>query len=424
MRNFPVLVRAADRTPYARPVHPTPAATRRVRDLARAALAVESGSPLAPSPSLPEDPKTLADLLFSVSRHRLADLLDAHAGDLGLPAELADPLAELRASGRRLLMVQLLEIGTLQGLLAEAGVPALVIKGLPLAVQTTGDPAARGPGDIDLLIPPDAVEKVHAILTAHGWSLRPDGVVSPDTWAWRHVLRHTCALPYLGPGSHVDLHWRLDTTVDALPSFGELWERREQVDLGGVLVETLGRADLLAQSSFHAAKDRWRWLRSLVDVHRIAGMPETWHGQSLSRLELRTLAVTRAAVGLPGSVPAAVVGRLDALRPGLVRRALADQERPAVKSHPAPGVESALNFRYLVSASRTPGDLARSVVATTLPVRMVAGVESRTAWTGIPTTLWRRLRRLWRRTSAWARHESEHDSGHDSVDEPDVRVGS
>ncbi|MBO9520032.1 MAG: nucleotidyltransferase family protein [Nocardioidaceae bacterium] len=384
-------------------MQPSPAATRHVRALARTALALESGTvaPEGPPPP-PTTPQIVPELLFSVTRHRLVDLLDSHADDLRLPGELAGPLADLRASGRRLLMVQLLEIGRVQALLEAAGVPALVIKGLPLAVQTTGDPAARGPGDIDLLIPPDAVERVHALLLCGGWSPRPDAEVAPGTWAWRHVQRTTCALPYLGSASNIDLHWRLDTTRDALPGFEELWDRREVVDLDGIAVATLGRADLLAQTCFHAAKDRWRWLRSLVDVHRIAAMPALLD-VPLRPLELRTLAITRAALGLPAGVPAGVLAQLDAVREAPVRRALADQERPALKSLATPGVESALNLRYLVTASHTPRDLARSVVATTLPVKMVAGVPSRTAWTGIPATLWRRLRRLRQRTFAWAR---------------------
>lgn len=354
---------------------------------------------------MPAEGDALAELLFAVTRHRLIDLLDDHAAGLELPTPFAAPLAELRAAGRPLVMVQLLELGDLQAALADVGVPALVIKGLALAVQTTGDPAARGPGDIDLLIPPDAAEAAHAVLTERGWSLYPDEVVAPGTWAWRHVLRNACALAYLGPGSNVDLHWRLDTTVDALPAFEELWARREQVDLGGLAVQTLGRPDLLAQSSFHAAKDRWRWLRSLVDVHRLARLPEVWDGP-LHPLEVRTLAVTRAALGLPAGVPDDVLARIDAVRPDQVRRALADQERPASRTNRTPGVESVLNLRYLVSASKTPRDLARSVVATTLPIRMVANVDSRTAWTGIPTTLLRRVRRLFRRTFALTRREA------------------
>lgn len=396
-------MQAGDATPYAAFVQPSPAATRHVRALARSALALESGSVGGPVALPAMSAQAVPQLLFSISRHRLVDLLDSHAAALGLPAELAGPLAELRAAGRRLLMVQVLEIGRVLGLLADAGVPAMVIKGLPLAVQTAGDAAARGPGDIDLLIPPEATEDVHRLLVSAGWSPSPDAEVRPGTWAWAHVQRTTCALPYLGAAANVDLHWRLDTTQDALPSFDELWERREQVDLGGVVVATLGRDDLLAQSCFHAAKDRWRWLRSLVDVHRIAAMPQAWRQPELKPLELRTLAITRAALGLPSAVPAEVLAQLDAVRAKPVRRALADQERPALRRSATPGLESALNLRYLVSASHTAPDLTRSLVATVLPLEAVAGVHSRTAWTGVPTTLLRRLRRVRRRASDWAR---------------------
>ena len=98
-----------------------------------------------------------------------------------------------------------------------------------------------------------------------------------------------------------------------------------------------------------------------------------------------------------------------------VQRALHDQELPAVKDQLTPGVESVLNFQYLVRASSSPRDLGRSVVATSLPVKVVAGIESRTAWTGIPVALWRRVRRLRQRTSAWARHEPGDAAASDAV---------
>lgn len=345
-------------------------------------------------------------MLFAVTRHRLVSLLAPRAEALGLPSEVASRLAEMRSEQRHTLLAQQLELGDVHGLVSASGVPCLVIKGLPLAVQTTGNPAARGPGDIDLLVPPRSVPQVHRVLARNGWHLRADGHVTPGTWAWRHVLRNTCALTYVGPGSNIDLHWRLDTTVDALPAFDALWERREQVSLGGRTVDTLGRRDALAQSSFHAAKDRWRWLRSLVDIHRLAGLDGVLdEGTELHRLEVMTLAVTRAAIGLPAPVPASVLRRLEALPERRVERALHDQELPALKGSATPGVESALNFRYLLSASTSARDVSRSVVATSLPVKVVAGIESRTAWTGVPVALWRRVVRARQRTAAWARHD-------------------
>jgi hypothetical protein len=223
-------------------------------------------------------------------------------------------------------------------------------------------------------------------------------------------MRSFNAFTYDGPGSTIDLHWRLDPTFDALPSFDEVWARREDVDLGaGVVVPSLGPGDLLAHTCLHTAKDNWRWARNLVDVHRLAGRAATWERDlaraPLRRLELQTLAVTRFLVGLPPTVPDAVLARLDQVPAPVLRRALASQDRPVYATYPFPGIESARLMRYMVTASATPRDLAHSAVSTALPVKAVAGIEARTAWTGVPLSLWYRVRRLRRRSVAWARRE-------------------
>lgn len=343
----------------------------------------------------------------AVRRHRVAELLGSQAAGLDLPDEIRQPIADLRAVSRRALMVQVLETGRLTGLLAGAGIASLAIKGPALAVQTTGDPAARGSGDIDLLVDPDQVQQAHQVLLDSGWSLRPGYDIAPGTWAWRHVMGAFNALTYDGPGSAVDLHWRLDPTLDALPVFAEAWERRVPVDLGGVVVDTLSRADLLGHASLHAAKDSWRWMRSLVDVHRIAADPATWDRSwsrdPLRRLEVSTLAVTRFVVGLPGGVPAEVLARLDQVPASVLLRAVAAQERPTAAENPFPGSESVRLLRYMLEASPTPRDLRHSAVSTMLPVKSVLGVDAKSAWSGVPLTLWARVRRLQVRSVAWAK---------------------
>jgi hypothetical protein len=391
-------------TPVATPVA-TPAAVRRVRAWVRGALRLESGRGWTPEPAL----EPLPELLEAVRRHRVAELVGAHAVALGVPEALAEQVALLRAANRRALAVQVLETGRVHRLLGEAGLDTLVLKGSALAVQSAGDPTVRGAGDVDLLVAPDRVRVAHELLQDHGWVLRPGSEVAPGTWAWEHVMRSFNAFTYDGPGSTVDLHWRLDPTLDALPSFDEVWERREEVDLGGVVVPTLGRQDVLAHTCLHAAKDSWRWMRNLVDVHRLAARPETWavdrHEQGLRRLEVTTLAVTRFVVGLPPAVPADVLVLLDRVPASVLVRALAAQERPVYATFPFPGVESMRLLRYMVAASSTPRDLAHSAVSTALPVKAVVGIESRTAWTGVPLTLWHRVRRVRRRSVAWARRE-------------------
>ncbi|RNL63231.1 hypothetical protein EFK50_16185 [Nocardioides marmoriginsengisoli] len=384
---------------------PSPSAVRRVRAWVRGSLRLESGLAWIPEPAT----ESAADLVDAVRRHRVAELVGAHPAEVGVPAPVAEEIALIRTANRRALMVQVLEIERVQRLFEQADLDCLVIKGPALAVQSAGDRTARGAGDVDLLVAPDRVAEAHHLLIANGWALRAGSEVTPGTWAWRHTLGSFNAFTYDGPGSTVDLHWRLDPTLDALPTFAEVWARREIVDLGGILVPTLARTDLLAHTSLHTAKDSWRWMRSLVDVYRLAALPSTWERagttEPLRRLEVSTLAVTRFVVGLPPSVPASVVRRLDQVPAAVLTRAVQAQERPVYAPVPFPGAESMRLLRYMVAASGTPRDLAHSAVSTALPVKAVVGIESRTAWTGVPLTLLYRLRRVRRRSVAWARRE-------------------
>jgi hypothetical protein len=375
-----------------------------VRGWVRGALRLEDGLSWTPE----SGDESFEDLIEALRRHRVAELVGSQAAGLGVPEVLVSPIEAIRAASRRAMMLQVLETDRLQGLFAGAGIRCMAIKGPALAVQTTGDPAARGSGDVDLLIDLQDVETAHRLLLANGWRIRPGYQVEPGTWAWDHVLRAFNALTYDGPGSAVDLHWRLDPTFDALPTFAEAWERRVRVDLGGgVQVQTLCHADLLAHTSLHNAKDSWRWMRGLVDLHRLAADPRTWdrQGQPLRKLELRSLAVTRSLVGLPPNVPQPVLDQLDRVRATVLHRAQVAQDRPVAAEYPFPGFESMRLLRYMIAASPSPRDLRHSAVATVLPVKAVIGVEAKSAWTGVPLTLWYRIRRLRRRSVAWVKRE-------------------
>ena len=67
-------------------------------------------------------------------------------------------------------------------------------------------------------------------------------------------------------------------TRGTFPDFDTLWERRQEVSVDGHPTPTLSAYDALAHSAGHAAKDRWRWMRSLLDVHVLAARRDTWLG--------------------------------------------------------------------------------------------------------------------------------------------------
>lgn len=358
-----------------------------LRTLVRGALAAEEGRPIPP-PRL--GAVGVDELLAVVRRHRVAELLHAQAEPLALPPAVVAGLAAWRELARPRLLLQAMETVRACQLLSAEGIGVLAFKGQALAVQTTGRADARGPGDVDLLVPPEQVAAAHRVLTAAGWALREDGRVEPDTWAWRHVSRWGNALTYAGRGADVDLHWRLEASPGAHPGFGVLHGRREEVLLGTDVLPTLSRYDALRHSAAH--REGWIWLRTLVDLRRLARDPAVLDGE-LRPVALTSLAIARAAIGLPDTVPAHVHARLDRVPREQVER-VRGYHRAAVPASFGGGAGSALSFRHQVQASTTGADLRHAAVSLVLPAHAALPVRSRTAWTGVPHALALRVRTL------------------------------
>lgn len=356
--------------------------------LVRSALAIEEGRPAAPPPGL--GAVAPAALLEAVRRHRVPEVLLTHARELELPDEVVEVLSAWRRVTRHRLLLQTLETVRAWDLLTRQGIDALVFKGQALAVQTTGLADARGAGDVDVLVAPATAADAHRVLSGAGWALSAGGRVDPGTWAWQHVSRWGNALTYLGDGGDVDLHWRLEATPGAHPDVATLWARRREVEVGGARIATLGSYDALRHSAAH--REGWVWLRTLVDLRRLARDPHVFAGE-LRPVAAVSLALARETVGLPDTVPGWVHAQLDRVPAPSLDRARG-YLRAAVPGDFGGGTGSVLSFRHRLASSRTAADLRHAAVALVLPAHAALPVHARTAWTGVPTALALRARRL------------------------------
>jgi hypothetical protein len=389
-------------------VEPTSAATGCVRGWVRQALEAEDGARRTPSADLGSplgsalgSPESgAADLLAALVRQRVIELVHAQSATVGLPAPLATAIADLRAADRQLVPLQLLELARVRDVLDRAGARYLVVKGPALAVQTTGDVGARGYGDVDILVDPGSVADLVGLLDENGWrSTVP--LPDPSTWAWRRLLYTGNELAFYGASSSVDLHWRLDPTLDSLPPFDVLWERRTSVEVGGLVVPTLAPRDTLAHLCFNVTRDNWRWLRSLVDIHRAARLDGAWERWDPPPLVVDALAVTDAHVGLPAATPGWVRDRVAGLperrRARLARAAVSGQEGRERLSD-GPGSRFWSDLRYELAASSTARDLRRTLGTVVLPGWAVRDVRAASAWRGVPAGVGRRTSDLTRRS--------------------------
>jgi hypothetical protein len=252
-----------------------------------------SGAPSAPvpqrrplpSPTIPDDPiasmaawglgttSHLPDIetigwdtfITSVTRERLAGIVYGAVvgGDLALDDEQRAVLAELH---RRSMLVALrherLLVDTVRAL-ADAGIQAMVHKGPSIAHVAYDDPALRPFGDIDLLLPSDAIDDAFALLEARGSERRYS---EPRPGFDRRFGKGAAFVT--ADGLELDVHRTFASgpfglTVD----LDDARRDPSSIVVGGFAVPVLGRPQQLVAVALHAALGtRFPRLLNLRDV--------------------------------------------------------------------------------------------------------------------------------------------------------------
>lgn len=361
----------------------TAAGVEEARRLAAGALAIERGG----TPGDVRDSGVPTGELFAaVRRHRLASLLGPVAEQLGCPA---DEIAVLRDAQRRdelAAMAVVSHVHRVHGVLERAGLRAIFFKGPALAAQTTGRATARGAGDVDVWVSPGDLTAAHRALEADGLVPHPWYPTPGDSWGWRWMVRTYYELSLRSGALHVDLHWHLDQNRTGLPDFDTAWGRRQGVDLLGREVPTLSALDALDHSCRHAEKDRYAWLRSLVDIQRLRTQVPSASAveRRLTRRGLE-VAATCLGSGASGAEPA-----------GTSRRSHA-QEWP--RKHPI-GVGALAALARHSRQAATARDLGRNLGLMVLPPRACGGVEADAWHRAVPMAARQRVARAGRSPSA------------------------
>lgn len=216
-------------------------------------------------------------VLTGVARHRVTALVKPRLrADNGLPVpgEVENALSRMAMTNARKALSQAAEIVRLTGLLAAAGVRAMVLKGVPLAYGLYGDIAARGVGDIDLLTAPEDFYRANEILNAAGYVSEHGPLSAPRLKAeLRSGKDWTLHRP--DTGSVVELHHRLIGSRTLLPdSFDDLWRDRAEIPLGQGSVATLSTPLLPVYLCVHGDRHAWSRLQWLIDLERFFGGPD------------------------------------------------------------------------------------------------------------------------------------------------------
>ena len=256
------------------------------------------------------------DLASAIIRHRLSRTIvnsphTLHLEEKDWERVTNDALAHTHAA------FQLVgHTALVSNLLREKNIEFLIIKGVALGTLSQ-TPAGRGAGDVDILVDPRDVARLHNVLVTNGFSpaLALPDVSRRGTWAvWSYLDREAT---YLGHSTHIDLHWRISSQRHLFPTFAELYERKAEITVADATVPTLSIADSLAAACYHAYFDQFQPVRSLLDVVSVVkvtnGLALPPYSRKLRRLISGVLDLTRSL--FPGVVDADIARLTEALPP-------------------------------------------------------------------------------------------------------------
>jgi hypothetical protein len=245
-------------------------------------------------------------LLERAYTHQVYPLVYRNLRQLGFPAVPDAVQAELKVGFfANALRNQLLaeELVRLLGLLGEAGISVIPLKGVTLAQSLYGDADSRVCSDIDILVPPANVTQALGLILASGY--RDD---FRNRFFSKLTLRHGRHYDLWGPSFLLELHWQLvQHSSRNDEAIKDLWaEARPETFFGAPALSLSPEWELL-YLSIHAADHAWQSLKWLSDIHQIASSaPVDWPKvtQKAERLELdlvirQTLTASSLLLGTP-----------------------------------------------------------------------------------------------------------------------------
>lgn len=223
------------------------------------------------------DPATTAGLdaagwtaLLAMARaEQLIGSLAHRLGGLPVPTAVARLLADARASAEQGRVAALWEAEMARRALAPLDLPVVLLKGTAFVAAGLAAGQGRSIGDLDILVPRDALDAVEAALLASGWEW-----VKPDPYDDSYYRRWMHELP---PLIHRDRDRMIDVHHSILPLTARITPDPAAIIADSIALENGLRvpapADMIVHAAAHlfADGDLAGGMRNLWDVDRLIG---------------------------------------------------------------------------------------------------------------------------------------------------------
>lgn len=205
-------------------------------------------------------------LIAAARAEQIVGTLAHRLNGLPMPDTAARILADARASAEQGRTAALWEAEMARRVLAPLGAPFVLLKGTAFVAAGLSAGVGRSIGDLDILVPRDALDRVEsALLGPGGWEwVKPDPYDDAYYRRWMHELP---PLIHRERDRMIDVHHTiLPLTARVRPDAAALIADR--VELGGGLA-VLNHADMLCHAAAHliADGDMAGGVRNLWDIH-------------------------------------------------------------------------------------------------------------------------------------------------------------
>lgn len=206
--------------------------------------------------------------------HRVSGLFLRGAANAGVRVPdraVADALTQMRQRDAVRGLRQLDAMQRVTAALDAAGIPSLVLKGLPLGQRAYGDSFVKSSIDVDLLVREEVFAAAADVLRTLGWRrVMPAFRETPMRRRWYDSVQKDDG--FAGGGAKVELHRRLFGNRFLFNrSFDRLQLTATTVVIGTRRFWTLGDADQLLYLACHGALHFWYRLKWLCDFAALIG---------------------------------------------------------------------------------------------------------------------------------------------------------
>jgi len=314
-------------------------------------------------------------LLGQARSHHVAPLLEWRLRQRNLtpPDEIAAALHQSTLYTASLNLLLAHQVGVILQALQQAGIPAVVLKGLHLAELVYEGLQLRPIGDVDLLIQRRDLAAARQALADLGYRAERGGSTE------RLAQQHHHLPPLSKPGAHaVELHWTLSQPGGAtIPEPAGIWQRSQPAVLAGQPALVLCPEDLLLHLALHFQSHNFRLsLRHLYDfvaLFQRCGPQLDWEAVVTRSRQWRAEKCTFLSLYLAGDLLHLPLPPhlLDTLQPAGFTPQLADLARARLLDPPPSALHSDLagmldhkplprKLRAAANAAFPPKDYVRS----------------------------------------------------------------